>query len=184
MGSTFLKDIKDYKLLISIFYEFLGTYFLVLISIGSGSYDPKDTSPKGFIRTPFAVGLTLATIIWIGSPVSGSHVNPVVSFGLLITQKLNLIRLLLYTGFQLMRGIFAAYTIKYVSPPGFNDLVGAQLLGDNVTWYQGFIIEILATFLLVFVIFASIDATRQSLDGSRALIVGLTATLCHLWAVS
>lgn len=179
-----MEDVRNFKFWLAVAYEFLGTFLMVMVSIGSSSYPPEDKSPRGMVRTPFAVGLSVGVVIWSGLHISGAHVNPVVSFGLLITHKIRLIRFILYSLFQILGAITASYLIKFVSPPGFNDLVGAQVLGEGVTWYQGFLIEVLTTFLLILVIFATFDTYRPYRGGSGALMIGLSVTLLHLWAVS
>ena len=184
MGFKSTKDVQSFDLLLAILYEFLGTFILVAIAIGSGSNAPDDIYPRDTLRTPFTVGLTVATVVWAGSHVSGAHVNPVVSFAFLITHNISLLRFVLFTVSQLLGATTAALFIQSLSPPGFNDLVGVQVLGKGVLWHQGFLIETLTTFLLIFVILATTDDHRSTPKGSGPLTIGLCVTLCQLWSVS
>jgi glycerol uptake facilitator-like aquaporin len=49
---------------------------------------------------------------------------------------------------------------------------------------QAFFIEMLITAVLVFTVFASCDEKRADLNGSTPLSIGLSVSVCHLFAVS
>ena len=44
--------------------------------------------------------------------------------------------------------------------------------------------EVMITFILVFTVFATTDSTRNDLNGSGPLAIGLSVTMAHLVAVS
>ena len=52
-----------------------------------------------------------------------------------------------------------------------------------VTLGQTFGIEIIIAFVLVFTVFATCDSLRTGFNGSGPLAIGLSITMCHLWAV-
>ena len=56
--------------------EFLGTFFLVLII--------------GLTGNPLAIGLGLATLIYMGAHISGAHYNPVVTLAMFINKEIGL----------------------------------------------------------------------------------------------
>jgi len=49
---------------------------------------------------------------------------------------------------------------------------------------QVFGIELVITFVLVITVFATCDSLRSGFAGSGPLAIGLSLTMCHLWAVS
>lgn len=57
-------------------------------------------------------------------------------------------------------------------------------LGPEVSAGQGFAIELLITFVLVITVFATCDGSRNDLNGSGPLAIGLSVTMCHLGFVS
>ena len=61
---------------------------------------------------------------------------------------------------------------------------GMTALGNGVTAGQGFGIELLITFVLVITVFATCDGSRNDLNGSGPLAIGLSVTMCHLGFVS
>jgi aquaporin Z len=62
------------------FMEFLGTLFFVLGIIGAIA--------SSSVLTPLYIGLTLAVVVYMCGPVSGGHVNPAVTIGLLANKKI------------------------------------------------------------------------------------------------
>lgn len=61
--------------------------------------------------------------------------------------------------------------------------MGITNISNGVTDVQGFIMEIILTFLLIFVIHAVCDGRRRDIKGSAPLAIGLTVTACHLCGV-
>lgn len=70
-----------------------------------------------------------------------------------------------------------------MTPTEYEDKLGETMLGPNVTPGQGFLMEMILTFLLVFIVQAVCDSRRKDIKGSAALAIGLTITAGHLAAV-
>lgn len=73
--------------------EFIGTFFLTLAALLSG--------------TPYAVGLTLAAFVYAIGDMSGSHVNPAVTIGLLVNRSIEFSTAAFYIIAQIVGAIMA-----------------------------------------------------------------------------
>jgi glycerol uptake facilitator-like aquaporin len=71
--------------------EFLGTMFLVLVGCGSCIGGDVD-----FVRIALAFGVTVATMAQAVGHISGCHINPAVTAGLLFGRKIGIIKAILY----------------------------------------------------------------------------------------
>lgn len=168
--------------------ELLGTYLLVLFAIGFGlNLDPLDTSNE--FTGALASGFLVATIVWF---FPTCHINPAVTISFLVAGEANLMQALFYIPSQLMGSTFAIKTIhNMIIDPVTNENVtasvpevGLNILNPKLGVMQGFVIEVIITFVLLITIFACIDKNRTDLSGSFPLTVGFSVTIAILFAVS
>eukprot|EP00918_Siedleckia_nematoides_P070300 GHVU01153452.1.p1 GENE.GHVU01153452.1~~GHVU01153452.1.p1 ORF type:complete len:281 (+),score=24.85 GHVU01153452.1:141-983(+) len=190
--STSIQDLKSKKFYIALLSELLGTLFLVFVACGACSDTGEDNRVPSVVQISLAFGLSVATMVWCICNVSGGHINPAVTAGMLVTRKISVVRAVLYIVAQCVGAIIGAGLLRAVTPAGLNDKLGITNLGNYtvpklgtvaVSAGQGFGIELLITFVLVFTVFASCDGNRKDLNGSAPLQIGLSVTMCHLFAV-
>ena len=77
-------------------------------------------------------------------------------------------------------GILKGLTVS----PNNTDVVCTPKPGPGVTLGMTFGVEAFVTFVLVMTVFATCDSLRSGINGSGPLAIGLSITMCHLWAVS
>jgi aquaporin Z len=169
--------------------EFLGTACLVLLGCGAvvvGGFGP--TFPLGIVPVAMAFGLAVMAMIYAIGPISGCHINPAVTVGLVAAGRLEPAQAGAYIVAQLLGGIAGAivlYLILSGKLAGYDLAKGG--LGQN-GWgpaylggfglFAAFITEVIATFIFVFVI---LRVTGERGAGALAgLVVGLTLVLLHL----
>ena len=162
-----------------IYAEFLGTFTLVLIGVGSIM-----TGKADLLGVALAHGLAIAVMIGAFAASSGAHFNPAVSFAMLITRRMNISEFATYVLAQLAGATVAALLLKAVYPAavGAATGVGTPALGDGVSTGNGFIVEVLTTFLLVTIIFGLAVDKRTPFAGIASISIGATIVLDILWA--
>lgn len=164
--------------------EFLGTAFLVLIACGSctGNWD-SDYSPS-IVQIGLTFGLIVATMVQAICHISGGHINPAVTAGMMVTGKCSVLRSVLYIIMQCAGGIAGAAVLKAVTPDELDSGLGNTALHEKMSPIQGVGVEFLITFVLVFTVFSVCDPNRMDVKGSAPLAIGFSVAACHLWAVS
>jgi aquaporin Z len=121
-------------------YEFIGTFFLVLI-VGMTVLNPNSAG----LWAPLAIGSVLAVMVFAGGHVSGGHYNPAVSLAVYLRNKLTLNDMWLYWIAQLLGAIVAAFVVMYFK----GNAVVTPLAPDHL---KALLAEFLFTFALCFVV--------------------------------
>ena len=156
--------------------ELVGTFILVFggtaVAVGAILARPTAGPPYDSLAVALAFGLALAAVVAAVGHVSGAHVNPAVTLGLAATGKFPWQYTPHYIGAQLIGAVLAALatwvTFGGAGARGEAKLAAtypAQGVGD----LQAFLVEILITFILVFVVMAV--ATDQRAPAAIAPIV-------------
>jgi MIP family channel proteins len=152
--------------------EFVGTFALVFI--GSGAI-MSGAIPGfgGLINIAMAHGLILALLVTATMNVSG-HLNPAVTAGFLVTKRIDALMAVVHWIAQFTGAIVAAYALKLLFPSEVQGItrLGGQSIASNVTLMQAVVLEAIATFFLVFVVFGTAVDPRAPKVGGFA--IGLT----------
>jgi aquaporin Z len=162
--------------------EFLGTFALVFFGEGAICADQflHGAGGLGLLGVAAAHGLAIAVMFAAFSQVSGGHFNPAVTIGFWVTKRLNTIDVLLYWIAQLLGAVAAAFLLKAVIP---EDTWRAVALGTpemirDLPRLSAMILEAVATFFLVLVVFATaVDDTQSTARSVAGFAIGLTFAL-------
>ncbi len=154
--------------------EFVGTFTLIFIGVGAIYNNP------GLLGVALAHGLAIAVMVSATGGISGGHLNPAVTFGVLIGGKIGLKDSLAYWSAQLAGAAAAGFLLLCLL--GDNSQSAASIvakgtpnLGEGVSWGKGIVIEAVLTFFLVFVVYGSaVDGRAPKIGG---LAIGLTVAL-------
>jgi MIP family channel proteins len=153
--------------------EFIGTFALVFVGSGAIMTSRISGSTAGLVEVALAHGIILAVMVSALMRVSG-HFNPAVTLGFLATRRIEAMMAALYIVAQLLGAIAAAYALKAAYPEAVFVATrgGGQSVALDITGGQAFILETVATFFLVFVIFGTaVDLRGPKIGG---LAIGLT----------
>jgi MIP family channel proteins len=160
--------------------EFVGTFALIFIGVGVIANHSNLNSNAGLLAVALAHSLTIDVMVSATGGISGGHLNPAVTFGLLVGGKIDLKRSVAYWVSQLAGAVIAAAMVAWLlgsSDVSGKDLVfkGTPALGKGSTGIQSIGIEAVLTFFLVFVVYGSaVDVRAPKIGG---LAIGLTVAL-------
>lgn len=143
--------------------EFVGTFFLVLTIVLSIAQAPT--------YAPFAIGLMLMAMVYMGGPISGAHYNPAVTIAVWLRKKITTGEALPYMAVQLLAAVIAGLLGQY--------LVGkviAPAPAPDPTFFKPWVIEILLTFALVLVVLNVATVKRAHGHSYYGVAIGLTVT--------
>jgi len=114
-------------------------------------------------------------------PMSGGHLNPAVTFAMMIARKMNVTRGAMYMVMQCLGAVAGALVLTLIMPQGTHGNLGAHGLGGNVSIAGGLTTEIVVTFMLVSAFMtATMGGSRPAALGLAA--IGLTSVLGYLFA--
>lgn len=159
----------------------------ILIIVGCGSCIGKDwaSNTPTNVQISFTFGFAVATMVRCIGHISGGHINPAVTLSMLVTRRITVARAFLYILAQLIGALIGSGILKVVTPVKFEgDLGLTTVSADLKPFPDAVVVEGLITFVLVFTVFASCDASRNDIGGSVPLSIGLCVVFCHMFAVS
>jgi MIP family channel proteins len=164
--------------------EFIGTFAFVFIGAGAVAVVGDSVGLAGIAAIAFAHGLTIMAFAFAYGQVSGAHMNPAVTIGVLAAGAMRVGEAAGYIVSQLIGGIAAALLLRVVlggaetglgTPALAHDLALGGVTALTITPVGGFVIEALLAFFLVTVVLSTAVAGRA---GSLApLAIGMTVTL-------
>jgi len=170
--------------------EFLGTFWLVLGGCGSAVLAAAFPGLGiGFTGVALAFGLTLLTMAFAIGPISGCHINPAVTIGLVAGKRFPASELLPYVVAQVLGGIAGAGVLYLIASgkAGF-DLAGgfaSNGYGEHspggYSLQAAFICEVVMTFMFLVVILGATD--KRAPAGFAGIPIGLALTLIHLVSI-
>jgi aquaporin Z len=168
--------------------EFLGTFWLVLGGCGSAVLAAGFPDVGiGLVGVSFAFGLTVLTIAYALGPISGAHLNPAVTIGLLAAGRIRSREVLPYIIAQVAGGIAAA-GVLYIIATGNGSAIGdfaANGYGEHSPGGYGIsaaiVTELVMTFMFLIIILGATDEKAPS--GFAGIAIGLALTLIHLISI-
>jgi aquaporin Z len=169
------------------FAEFIGTFWLVFGGCGSAVLAAAFPNVGiGFLGVALAFGLTLLTMAFAIGHISGCHINPAVSVGLVVGKRFPISDLPAYVVAQVAGGIAAASVLYVIASgkAGFDVANGFAANGYAAHSPGGYsltaclVAEVVLTFMFLVIILGATD--RRAPQGFAPIPIGLGLTLIHL----
>ncbi|MEC4020424.1 MIP family channel protein [Streptomyces sp. H27-D2] len=163
--------------------EFLGTLLLVFFAVGSAVLAGEYIGTFGIA---LAFGFTLLALAYALGPISGCHVNPAVTLGMLLARRISPRTAVEYWIAQLLGGIAGAALLFLLAKqvPGLktSEAFGSNGFADrsavHINTGGAFLAEVVLTFLLVYVVLAVTH--KVAVLGFDGLPIGLALAVVHL----
>ncbi|WP_372631586.1 MIP/aquaporin family protein [Cohnella sp.] len=165
--------------------EFIGTFVLVLFGCGSAATAGGNLGNLGIA---LAFGLSIVAMAYAIGPVSGCHINPAVSFAMLIRRKISGADFILYVVSQIAGGLAGAALLYAIidSTGAAVTSLGANGFGEGygigISLAMAIVVEIVLTFVFVYAI---LGVTSTESNGRVAgLVIGLTLAFVHILGIA
>jgi len=170
--------------------EFFGTFWLVFGGCGAAVLAAAFPAVGiGFAGVALAFGLTVLTMAYAISHISGCHLNPAISVGLVAGKRFPASELPAYIIAQVLGAIAAAGVLYIIASgsAGFTLLNGFACNGYGVhspggySLLAGFVAEVVLTAFFLIVIMGATD--DRAPKGFAPVAIGLCLTLIHLVSI-
>lgn len=168
--------------------EFIGTLVLVVMGCGTAMLVGCDAvEGSGYLLTALAFGLVIVGMAYCVGNISGCHINPAVSLGVLINGGMKVTEFLGYIVSQILGALAGAGLLFAIFDLGkVTDMTGGfgsnGLAGVGGSAVAGLVVEVVLTFIFVLTILGV--TSKQAKHGSfGGLVIGLTLTLVHILGI-
>jgi len=170
--------------------EILGTFWLVFGGCGSAVLAAAFPNVGiGFHGVALAFGLTLLTMAYAIGHISGCHLNPAVTIGLVTAQRFPSNEAVSYIIAQVVGATIAGAILLAIasSKVGFDVAAGFAANGyaehspGGYSLFACFLTEVVLTFMFLMVILGATDPRAPS--GFAPIAIGLALTLIHLISI-
>jgi len=168
--------------------EMFGTFVLVFFGCGTavvcGGYSGgTGAGYLGVVAIALAFGLAIVAAAYAIAPISGCHVNPAVSFGMLLAGKMSAKDFIGYVVAQVMgafigSGILAIIVDNSKSLSGYGANGYGELSAVGLNAQGAFLVEIILTFVFVMTILGVTSSEKTS--SIAGIVIGLTLTFVHI----
>ncbi len=163
--------------------ECIGTFVLTFLGCGAAVSLNCGVDTASVVGTAMAFGLSVIAMAYTIGGISGCHINPAITLGVLVSGKMSAKDAVGYWIGQFIGGIVAA-ALLFVLVDKVADPVlaqgthtGANACSGSVT--QGLVAEIVLTALFVFVVLGATSKTNGATNNFAGLAIGLTLILIH-----
>ena len=169
--------------------ECIGTMVLTLLGCGTAVFLGCGTS-AGVVGTAIAFGLSVVAMAYAIGGISGCHINPAITLGVALAGRMSWKDACGYWVGQVIGGIVGAFLlwliVKATGAPGA--MGNPAGLGTNGVANAGgaggaFLVEVIATFIFVFVVLGTTDS-KKGAGNLAGLAIGLTLILVHLVCIN
>lgn len=111
-----MRELKSWSFWRAVAAEFIGMLLFIIFGIASAIGNPQNGAQE--VKVSLAFGLAIATLAQSLGHISGAHLNPAVSIGLLVSCQISALRFVLYTLAQMLGAVAASALLNGFRPKG------------------------------------------------------------------
>lgn len=167
----------DFKKYVS---EFLGTFALIFVGAGCccANYYLTKSGGQGFGLLGIAIsfGFVVVAVAYSLGYISGAHINPAVTISLVASKRMDARQGFMYVVSQLAGATIAGLILRFLFPEAIAVNFGTCTLGSGVSVMHAVLMEAIITFLLVFVVYATVIDKRAT-SSLAGVAIGLIVLL-------
>ncbi|XP_059646885.1 aquaporin PIP2-3-like [Cornus florida] len=182
------EELTKWSLYRAVIAEFVATllflYITVLTIIGNNA-NASQCGGVGILGIAWTFGGMIFVLVYCTAGISGGHINPAVTFGMLLARKVSVVRAVMYMVAQCLGAICGCALVRafheanYVRYGG-----GANEMSYGYTTGTGLAAEIVGTFILVYTVFSATDPKRSARDSHVPVLaplpIGFAVFMVHL----
>ncbi|SFT14649.1 MIP family channel protein [Sphingobacterium wenxiniae] len=175
--------------------ELIGTFGLVLFGCGAAAIAGVDTagglSGLGLLGISTAFGLSVVVFAYAIGGITGCHINPAVTIGVLTAGRISVKDAGVYIAAQFIGALLGAFVLQQILQGQLAGFTGGEWAYGSNGWGTGyqneygvtaaFLIEAVLTFVFLFVILATTSTVGNST--MAGLAIGFALLLIHLVAI-
>jgi len=175
--------------------ELIGTFGLVLFGCGAAAIAGANTtaglSGLGLLGIAVAFGLSVVVFAYAIGGISGCHINPAVTVGVLLAGRMSAKDAVVYIVAQFIGALLGAFVLQQILSGQLAGFTAGEWAYGSNGWGKGyqneygiasaFLIEAVLTFIFLFVILATTSKVGNST--MAGLAIGFTLLLIHLVAI-
>jgi aquaporin TIP len=137
--------------------ELLGTFALVFVGAGTVAAQVLPGGDTGLLGIALAHGLVLGVMVTALMGISGGHLNPAVTLGLVVARRTELRTAAAYIVAQLLGAVLAALLLRALFPIGTvrGISLGTPTIANTVQFHQAILLEAVMAFFLVSAVFGT-----------------------------
>lgn len=166
---------------------FLFLYITILTVIGYKAQTDRNDAcgGVGVLGIAWAFGGMIFVLVYCTAGISGGHINPAVTFAMLLARQVSLLKAVSYMVAQCLGAICGVALVKAFQDDYYDKYGGgANQLSTGYSIGAGLAAEIFGTFILVYTVFSATDPKRTARDSHvpvlKPLTIGFSVFMVHL----
>ena len=162
--------------------EMTGTMVLVLIGCGSAIFNGGCGTPAQVLMVAMAFGLAVVAMAYTIGGISGCHINPAITLGVMLSGRMKTKDGLMYMLFQVAGAVIGSailYLLTSYIDIDYATRTGANVCQPGIGIAGGFIAELVFTFMFVLVVLGTTDASKGA-GNFAGLAIGLSLVMIHI----